>query len=64
MDFLKIDDKRRARRMTIAQLCEQIGVDESTYHKWKSEPSRMKVDTLAKIIDVLEMTDQEKTELF
>ena len=64
MDFLKIDDKRRAKRLTVLQLCEKIGVNESTYYKWKENPGRMKADTFIKIVDALDMSDQEKINLF
>lgn len=63
MDFLQIDDKRRERRVTIATLCKEIGVDESTYHKWKADPTKMKVETLIKIADYLEMSEEEKISL-
>lgn len=64
MDFLQIDDKRRAKRLTVVQLCEKIGVNESTYYKWKENPGRMKADMLVKIANALDMTEQEKVDLF
>lgn len=59
-----IEEKRIKQRLTIEELCNEIGVDQSTYYKWKVDPNRMKLATVRKIADFLNFTIAEKKQIF
>lgn len=63
MDFNTLDDMRKSRRYTIVQFCEEVGIDQSTYHKWKTNPDKMSVATANRIAEVLELGKREKAKL-
>lgn len=59
-----IEEKRNKQRLTVEEFCNQIGVDVSTFYKWKADPDRMKLATVRKIADVLNFTIAEKKQIF
>lgn len=59
-----VEEKRSKQRLTIEEFCKLIGVDESTYYKWKVDPDRMKLSTARKIAEVLNFTIAEKKKIF
>ncbi len=59
-----IEQKRNKHHMTVEEFCNQVGVDVSTFYKWKTDPNRMKLSTVRKIADVLNFTIAEKKQIF
>lgn len=58
-----IEEKRYKLHLTVEEFCHQIGVDVSTYYKWKADPDRIKLSTVRKIAEVLNFTIAEKKQV-
>lgn len=58
LDFM--EEKRKEKRLSVAEFCDSIGVDKSTYFRWKSNPDGMKLSTANRIADVLELKQRER----
>lgn len=59
-----IEEKRNKQHLTVEEFCKQVGVDVSTFYKWKTDPDRMKLSTMRKIAEVLNFTVAEKKKIF
>lgn len=60
MNFQIIDDKRKALRYTVTELCGLVGIDRTSYYMYLKNPEKMRISTWEKIVDVLGMTEVER----
>lgn len=60
MNLELMESKRREKRISVTEFCEEIGVDKSTYFRWKANPDSMKLATANRIADVLKMNQKER----
>lgn len=63
MDFDTLEAMRKSKRYTVTLFCEEIGVDQSTYFKWKDNPDKMSLATAHKIAEVLKLNKKDKAKL-
>lgn len=63
MDIQLIDKKRKEKRYTVTELCKCAGIDRTTYYKNLKNPATMKIVTLEKLMNVLELTKEEKKQI-
>lgn len=63
MNIMAIEAKRKEKRITVNEMCDYAGIDRTTYYKIKTDPGRMRVSTLRKIAELLELTDSDLQEI-
>lgn len=64
MDFEFLEKKRIAERFTVVEFCKRVGVDTSTYYRWKSNPGCMRIDHALRVVEVLQLSAADKKKLF
>lgn len=63
MNFELIDNKRKQLRYTVTAFCEEVGIDRTTYYLIQKDPESIRVSTLNKMADVLNLTKAERKQL-
>jgi hypothetical protein len=49
-----IEQEAQAAKISIAALCREVGIDPSTFFRWRSGSSGISIETVRKMVDVLE----------
>ena len=60
MNFQVIDDKRKAKRYTVTELCDLAGIDRTSYYIYLKDPGKMRISIWEKLVKILEMTEAER----
>lgn len=62
MDY--IEQIRKEKGMSVAELCEKIGVQRTTYYKWISKDRKPKIDKIVNMCKVLNIDFASNVEKF
>lgn len=62
MDY--IEQIRKEKGMSVAELCEKIGVQRTTYYKWISKDRKPKMDKIVNMCKVLNIDFASNVEKF
>ena len=63
MNFDIIEQKRKARGMTITRLCEKAGVDRKTYYNVKANPDSARFSVVTRLVSAVGLNAVEKAKV-
>ncbi len=55
IDFNLIERTRKAKKISITELCRNTGINQSTYNRWLNHKSEPTVSKLKNVCDMLEI---------
>ncbi len=64
MNFDIIERKRKARNLSISELCKLAEIDRKTYYRLLGDPKNAKFSTASKLVSVLRLNASEKSQIF